>query len=43
VADPDRAGMAAAGRIKAALSAVANSLTVLSPEDLRAPPESHEK
>jgi hypothetical protein len=38
VADPDRAGMAAAGRIKAALSAVANSLTVLSPEDLRAPP-----
>jgi hypothetical protein len=37
LADPDRAGMAAAGRIKIALSAVSASLTVLSPEDLRAP------
>jgi CHC2-type zinc finger protein len=37
LADSDRAGMAAAGRIKAALGAVASSLSVLTPEDLRGP------
>jgi hypothetical protein len=37
VADPDRAGMAAANRIKIALGVVSSSLTVLSPEDLRGP------